>query len=90
MNTIDAIKKALKNKTLIIGYKSTIRMVKKKKVSLVVVASNTPEKVRDEIKNLTNINKIEYVESKKDNLELGATCRKPFGVMVLSIKSEKA
>ena len=86
MNTIDAIKKAMKDKTLIVGQKSTIRNVKNKKVKLVVVAKNAPKNVKEEIENLCKIASIEYVNSDKDNLELGATCRKPFGVSILSIK----
>lgn len=89
MSTIEMIKKAMKEKKLVIGYNSTIRLLKRKKVSLVVAASNAPIEVKKELKNLTSINKVEYVESNKNNLELGATSRKHFGVTVLSIKSEK-
>ena len=89
MNTIDMIKKAMKNKTLVIGYRSTLRLLKNNKLSMVVLASNTPEDTKKEVGNMAGIAGIEYVDSKKDNLELGATCRKPFGVMVLSIRSDK-
>lgn len=89
MNTIDMIKKGMKEKTLVIGYNSTIRLLKKNILKLVVLASNAPKEVKEELENLSKIAEVEYVESSKDNLELGATSRKPFGVMVLSIKSEK-
>ena len=83
MNTIDAIKKSMKSKTLVIGYNSTVRLLKNNKLSLVVIAKNAPEHVKDELKSLSKINNIDFVESDKSNIELGATCRKTFGVMVL-------
>ncbi|MBN1923964.1 MAG: ribosomal L7Ae/L30e/S12e/Gadd45 family protein [Nanoarchaeota archaeon] len=89
MNTIEEIKKAMKDKKLIVGQKSTVRMLKSKKTSLVVVSSNAPAAVKKELENLSRIAGAEFVDSEKNNLELGATCRKPFGVMVLSVKSGK-
>jgi len=86
MSTIDNIKKAMKDKKLVIGFKETLRLLRKQQISTVVVASNAPENVKEEIENLANIAKIEFVTSEKNNIELGATCRKAFGVMTLSIK----
>lgn len=89
MNTIDKLKKAIKEKTLVIGLNSTVKSIKKKLVELVVLANNTPLHVREEIKHLSSVSEIELVEFDKSNIELGATCKKPFGVMIVSIKRGK-
>lgn len=86
MTTIQSIKKAIKEDKLVIGLNKTLRELKKDEVKIVVVASNAPIHVKEEIKSLTKVNDVEYVEMNKDNVELGAICRKSFGVMTLSIK----
>ncbi|PJA22543.1 hypothetical protein COX58_01910 [archaeon CG_4_10_14_0_2_um_filter_Archaea_38_6] len=86
MKIIEEIKKGMKGKTLIVGYNNTVSSLKKNKLKLVVSASNAPEHMKKELENLSKIGKVEYVDSEKNNLELGATCRKSFGVSVLSIK----
>lgn len=86
MNAIDKIKTALSNNKLIIGENSTKRGLKASKISMVVVSNNAPSIVCKELEALCKIGKVEFVKFDKDNLELGVTCRKPFGVSVLSIK----
>jgi ribosomal protein L30E len=86
MNTIDKIKKAMDDKTLLIGENSTKRALKSGKVSTVVVSKNILAVVEKELESMCKIGGCEFVKSEKDNLELGVTCRKPFGVSVLSIK----
>ena len=86
MSAIEKIKTALSDNKLIIGENSTKRGLKSGKVSMVVVSKNAPSIVSKELEALCSIGKIEFVKSDKDNLELGVTCRKPFGVSVLSVK----
>jgi ribosomal protein L30E len=89
MNAIDKIKKAINDNTLLIGENSTKRALKSGKVSMVAVSKNVPGIVEKELESLCKISKCEFEKLDKDNLELGVTCRKPFGVCVLSIKSDK-
>ena len=89
MNAIDKIKKAIDENKLLIGENSTKRALKSGKVSMVVVSKNVPSIVEKELSMLCKISKCEFEKLDKDNMELGVTCRKPFGVSVLSIKSEK-
>ena len=86
MNAIDKIKKAMGNEKLIIGERATLRQLRKNQTNIVIVANNTPSIKIKELKSLCNINKIDFEIIEKDNVELGVTCRKPFGVSVLSIK----
>ncbi|MFA5332986.1 MAG: ribosomal L7Ae/L30e/S12e/Gadd45 family protein [Candidatus Nanoarchaeia archaeon] len=86
MNAIDSIKKAISDNKLLIGENSTKRALKGGKISMVVVSKNVPSVVEKELESLCKIGKCEFAKLDKDNLELGVTCRKPFGVSVLSIK----
>ena len=43
----------------------------------------------EDVKHLANISAIECVDFDKTNIELGATCKKPFGVMIVSIRRGK-
>jgi ribosomal protein L30E len=86
MNVIDNIKKAINDNKLLIGQNSTKRALKAGKVSMVVVSKNVQNIVEKELESLCKIGKCEFAKVEKDNLELGVTCRKPFGVSVLSIK----
>ena len=85
MNTIELIKKAMKEKKIIIGQRETLRNVKQGKVSTVIFANNAPKLITQEMENLAGIGKINVLTIKKDNLGLGATCRKQFAIMVVSI-----
>ena len=89
MNAVDKIKKAIEENKLLIGENSTKRALKNGKVSMVVVSKNVPGIVEKELESLCKIGKCEFEKLDKDNVELGVTCRKPFGVSVLSIKSDK-
>jgi len=89
MNAIDKIKKAIDDNKLVIGENSTKRALKSGKIEIVVVSKNVPAIVEKELESLCKIGKCEFAKLDKDNLELGVTCRKPFGVCVLSIKSDK-
>ena len=89
MSVVEIIKKALKSKNLVVGYKSTMRLLKRGKASKIIVASNAPNHIVEELEHLSKIFGAEVLRFEKDNLGLGAVCRKPFGVSVLSIKSSE-
>ncbi|VVB76498.1 50S ribosomal protein L30e [Candidatus Tiddalikarchaeum anstoanum] len=89
MNTIDRIKKAIKEGNFKIGYNTTVKALKNGKAELVVIANNAPEGVKKEIENLGKVAKSEVEVFEKSNIELGATCKKPFGVMLVAVTREK-
>ncbi len=89
MSTIELIKKGMKENKLVIGYRSVARLLKKGKLSKVIMASNAPDHIAKEIENLANISGVESIKIDKDNLALGATCRRSFGVSVVGIKSSE-
>ncbi len=89
MSTIELIKKGMKEKRLVIGYRSAVKLLKGGKLSKIIVASNAPDHMVKEIDNLAKIAGVELIKADKDNLALGATCRRSFGVSVVGIKSSE-
>ncbi len=76
-----ALRKALNTGKVYLGAKRTLKALKSGDAKLVVAAANCPEEYLEEIKRF-NVPVITYNGS---NMDLGATCGKPFGVSMLVI-----
>lgn len=81
--------KALSEKKLVIGYNKSLKMLKLGKLKQVICANNTSSRVKEIINNNSNINGVTVEEYKKNNVELGTLCKKPFPITVVSILKEK-
>ncbi len=68
------------------GANSALKNAKAKKAKLIIVASNCPESMREEIEYYCRLSKIPVSVYKGSNLDLGAICGKPFGISVLTIR----
>jgi len=75
---------AIKEEKLVIGVDRTLKLLKSEKLKKIFISNNCDEEVRKKIKKYAEIAKIEVVELKIDNIELGARCKKPFAISVLS------
>lgn len=80
------IRKAINSEKIIIGYKRTLKSLKMGKVKLVILASNCPQNILDEIKRNANIAKVSVEKFKGNEIELGEICRKPFLISTLAIE----
>jgi len=78
------IKMVLKTGNYKVGSKNTLKALKKGEAKAVIVASNCPSDVLEEIKNY-NVKILVY---KGTNMELGAFCGKPFSVAAMAITEE--
>lgn len=85
MTLVKEIQEAIKNKKVIIGYRESIKYLKMNKAELVVIAENSPEKIKKEIEHIAKIGNIK-LETVRDSKELGVICGKPFPVTTLVIK----
>jgi len=81
-----AIATAVKTGKVAFGAKNTIKNVKLGKTKLVVVASNCPRKVREDIEYYCKLSNIPLLVYNKPGINLGAVCGKPFAVSALSIR----
>jgi|TARA_Y100000310_G_scaffold344724_1_gene459051 large subunit ribosomal protein L30e len=83
--TSSEIKKLIQAKNLVIGTERTLRNLKLGKVEKVIVSSNCPEKIFDDINHCAEMSKTEAIKVSYPNEELGVICKKPFSISVLSI-----
>ena len=79
------IKKFIKSKSLIIGTDKTIKGLKLGKIEKVIISSNCPKAVVNNISYYAGLSKAETVKANYPNDELGVICKKPFSISVLSI-----
>ncbi len=79
------IKRALKNAnetgTLTIGFRETMKELKKGKVKLIIVANNCPE---EDVKALKGF-KVPLYRFMESNSDLGASTGKPFSISTLGV-----
>ena len=79
------IRKLIKSKNLVIGTERTIKNLRLGKVDKIIVSSNCPEKVFENVKYYADLSKAEAIKVPYPNEELGVICKKPFSISVLSI-----
>ncbi len=82
---IERIGKLLKTKQLIIGCERTVKNLKLGNIEAVYLAKNCPKNIRDDIKYYCGMSNVKLIELKQNNEELGAICKKPFFISVLSV-----
>lgn len=68
------------------GANSALKSAKTKKAKLVIVASNCPQKIREDIEYYCELSKIPVSIYKGNSLDLGAVCGKPYEVLALTIR----
>jgi large subunit ribosomal protein L30e len=68
------------------GVNSTLKSVKAKKAALIIIASNCPQNIREDIEYYCELSKIPVNIYKGSSLDLGAVCGKPFEVSALTIR----
>lgn len=78
--SLSELKKALKEKNLVFGCKRTLKNLRLGKCKKVFLASNCPEKIKEDIKSYD----AEIVELKEPSAEIALICKRPHGISVLS------
>ncbi len=81
-----AITTAAKTGKIQFGAKTALKSTKSKKAKLILLASNCPQKIRENIEYYSKLSEIPIGIFKGESTDLGALCGKPFNVCVLTIK----
>ena len=84
LKEIEEIKKALADGNVMIGTERTLKGLKLGKVEKVFVTSNCSADVKEQIEHYAGLAKVKVVMLKQPNDELGALCKKPYAISVLS------
>ncbi|MBU3940479.1 MAG: ribosomal L7Ae/L30e/S12e/Gadd45 family protein [Nanoarchaeota archaeon] len=80
---IENLQKELKENKLVFGTKESLKAIKTGKAKEVFLAKNIDEEVKEEVEKYAKIEGIKVNILEKDNVELGALCKKPFSISVL-------
>lgn len=80
------IKKAIEDGKLIIGSRKVIKKLKLGKLKLIVMASNCPEHIKNEIEYYSKLSNVKVDVFDGTGKELGVFCGKPFPIAVIGIE----
>ncbi len=81
-----AIASAVKTGKVAFGANEAIRSARNGKARLIVVASNTPPHVREDLERYGKLSQIQVHQYYGNNVDLGRVCGRRFGVAALTIK----
>ncbi|MEM3673650.1 MAG: 50S ribosomal protein L30e [Candidatus Bathyarchaeia archaeon] len=81
-----AISTAVKTGKVFFGANSAIQSAKTGRAKLIVLSSNCPKAVKEDIEYYCKLSKIPVITYKGSSLDLAALCGKPFAVSALSIR----
>jgi large subunit ribosomal protein L30e len=82
----NALATAVRTGKVLFGANTALKMAMTGKVRLIVVASNSPQKIREKLEYYCKLSKIPLIFYPGSSLELGKVCNKPFFVSALSIR----
>ncbi len=81
-----AIATTAKTGKILFGASSALKSAKARKAKLIIVASNCPQSIREDIEYYCGLSKVPVSIYKGNSLDLGAVCGKPFEVSALTVK----
>lgn len=81
-----AVQIVTKTGQTILGAKESIRAIKLGDVKLVILATNTPSTIRNDVLHYAKLSEIPTLEFEGSSLDLGFVCGKPFLVSVVSVQ----
>jgi large subunit ribosomal protein L30e len=81
------IKKLFEQGKLVLGEERTMRMVKNGTAKKVYLSTTVKVDLKQDVERYASIAKIDVVEVPMTADEIGALCRKQFGVSILSVKA---
>ncbi len=87
MEDTEIIKRVVENGEVKIGSRSVSKELNKGKPKLVVVSSNCPRSIKEEIEGKAKAAKTPVYGYTGTSLELGEVCRKPFPISAMAVVS---
>ncbi len=86
-DSINEIKKGIKENRAVIGTELTLKSLKLGKLKKVYMTSNCPAKVKGDIEHYSRLAKTETESLDIPNDELGVICKKQFSISVMGLKA---
>ena len=82
------IKKAMKEKKIVIGSKNVINGIRNTSLDSVFYAENCSENLLNQLNHYSKISNIEIKKFEGDSEHLGELCAKPFNILIVGIKKQ--
>ncbi len=83
-----AIATTVKTGKILFGTNNAAKNAKTRRAKLIIVASNCPQKIREDIEHYCKLSNIPVTIYKGTSIDLGAVCGKPFRVSALTIREQ--
>jgi len=83
------LKKLLATKRAVIGTDETLKHLRAGNIETVFLSANCPETVKKDIEHYSKLARTSIEQLDVPNEEIGALCRKPFPISVLSVLKAK-
>ena len=87
MTLVNEIQQALKSNKAVLGYKESIKILKRRDSKKIILAKNAPENLRKLFEHNAKIFNIPIEIFDGSSKDLGVVCGKPFPVLVLVLRS---
>jgi large subunit ribosomal protein L30e len=81
-----AIAAAVKSGKVAFGADSAIKNAKSGKVKMIVLATNCPQNMREDIEYYCKLSNVPFITFRGSAIDLAAVCGKPFIISALSIR----
>jgi large subunit ribosomal protein L30e len=86
MSSVDhELRMAFRTGRIHLGSKVAIRELRRGRALMVILSSNCPSVIREEIDNYGKLSSVPVLHHQKDSMDLGILCGKPFPVSSLVI-----
>lgn len=83
------LKAAVESKSVIFGTKEALKAVKTQSAKTIVIASNMPASIKQDIKRYADLAGTAIKEFSGSGKQLGVACGKPFAIAALAIVEKK-
>jgi len=89
MSDVDLeLRKAINTGKVYLGSKVAIREIRRGRAKMAILSSSCPKKIKNILNNLGELSNIKVIKHKKNSLDLGMLCGKPFPVSVIVINQQ--
>lgn len=87
-DVVGELKTLLEQGKLVFGAEKAVKGLKRGTVRKVFLSKNCNPAVRDDVVQYSSFGDVAVVELEQTSIELGAVCRKPFAVSIVSVAKE--
>ncbi len=86
VDILDELKNAVKNDKILLGKDTVLKAIRDKSIKKVVLSSNTPNDLREDIEKYASLSEIPVENVDMNNEEMGTFCKRKYHVSVLALK----